>query len=116
MFANCNSLAAVSIDTDNEYLTYYNGAIYNGNMTMLYQVLPAREGDNYVMPDTVESIDTYAFWNLQNAKNVMVSDNIVSYLNRSQFRTALECPWTYFFHTVRNDHPRECRTVFKCIV
>lgn len=76
VFANCNSLAAVSIDTDNEYLTYYNGAIYNGNMTMLYQVLPAREGDNYVMPDTVESIDTYAFWNLQNAKNVMVSDKV----------------------------------------
>ena len=46
VFANCNSLAAVSIDTDNEYLTYYNGAIYNGNMTMLYQVLPAREGED----------------------------------------------------------------------
>ncbi|MDE6054086.1 MAG: leucine-rich repeat domain-containing protein, partial [Lachnospiraceae bacterium] len=76
VFANCNSLAAVTIDQYNEYLTYYNGAIYNGNMTMLYQVLPAREGDNYVMPDTVESIDTYAFWNLQNTKNVMVSDKV----------------------------------------
>lgn len=76
VFANCDSLAAVLIDRDNEYLTYYNGAIYNGNMTMLYQVLPAREGDNYVMPDTVSSIDTYAFWNLQNTKNVMVSDKV----------------------------------------
>jgi len=76
VFANCGSLAAVTIDQDNEYLTYYNGAIYNGNMTMLYQVLPAREGDNYVMPDTVENIDTYAFWNLQNTKNVMVSGKV----------------------------------------
>ena len=76
VFANCNSLANVTIDRDNEYLTYYNGAIYNGNMTMLYQVLPAREGDNYVMPGTVENIDTYAFWNLQNTKNVMVSDKV----------------------------------------
>ena len=74
VFANCDSLAAVAIDQDNEYLTYYNGAIYNGNMTMLYQVLPAREGENYAMPDTVQNIDTYAFWNLQNTKNVMVSD------------------------------------------
>lgn len=78
VFTNCDSLATVSIDGDNEYLTYYNGAIYNGNMTMLYQVLPAREGDNYVMPDTVERIDTYAFWNLQNTKNVMVSDKVAS--------------------------------------
>ncbi len=78
VFANCNSLATVTIDQDNEYLTYYNGAIYNGNMTMLYQVLPAREGDNYVMPETVETIDTYAFWNLQNTKNVMVSSNVAA--------------------------------------
>lgn len=76
VFANCDSLAKVTIDEDNEYLTYYNGAIYNGNMTMLYQVLPAREGENYVMPETVENIDTYAFWNLQNAKNVKVSSNV----------------------------------------
>lgn len=76
VFANCEKLAKLSVDTDNEYLTYYNGALYNGNMTMLYQVLPAREGENYVMPDTVENIDTYAFWNLQNTKNIMVSENV----------------------------------------
>jgi hypothetical protein len=76
VFANCEKLAKISVDANNEYLTYYNGALYNGNMTMLYQVLPAREGENYVMPDTVEAIDTYAFWNLQNTKNVMVSENV----------------------------------------
>ncbi|MDE7478835.1 MAG: leucine-rich repeat domain-containing protein, partial [Lachnospiraceae bacterium] len=76
VFTNCDSLAKVTVDLDNEYLTYYNGALYNGNMTMLYQVLPGREGDNYVMPDTVENIDTYAFWNLQNTKNVKVSDKV----------------------------------------
>lgn len=76
VFANCEKLAKLSVDTNNEYLTYYNGALYNGNMTMLYEVLPAREGENYVMPDTVENIDTYAFWNLQNTKNVMISENV----------------------------------------
>lgn len=78
VFTNCDSLAKVSVDSDNEYLTYYNGAIYNGNMTMLYQVLPAREGENYVMPDTVKNIDAYAFWNLKNTKNVKVSSAVVS--------------------------------------
>lgn len=76
VFANCEKLAKLSVDADNEYLTYYNGALYNGNMTMLYEVLPGREGENYVMPDTVENIDTYAFWNLQNTKNVMVSEKV----------------------------------------
>lgn len=78
VFTNCDSLAKVSIDSDNEYLTYYNGAIYNGNMTMLYQVLPARDGENYAMPDTVKDIDAYAFWNLKNTKNVKVSSAVGS--------------------------------------
>lgn len=76
VFTNCDSLAKVMIDSDNRFLTYYNGAIYNGKMTMLYQVLPARKGENYVMPETVSEMDTYAFWNLQNVKNVMLSDKI----------------------------------------
>ncbi len=76
VFANCDSLAKISVDKDNEYLTYYNGAVYNGNMTMLYQVLPRREGENYAMPETVKEIDTYAFWNLKNTKNVKVSSAV----------------------------------------
>lgn len=78
VFTNCDSLAKVMLDEENSYLTYYNGAIYNGTMTMLYQVLPARKGENYVMPETVEEMDTYAFWNLQNVKNVKLSDRIKS--------------------------------------
>lgn len=78
VFANCDSLAKVMLDEDNSYLTYYNGAIYNGNVTMLYQVLPARKGENYVMPKTVKEMDTYAFWNLQNVRNVMLSDELES--------------------------------------
>lgn len=78
VFTNCDSLAKVMLDEDNSYLTYYNGALYNGTMTMLYQVLPARKGENYVMPETVEEMDTYAFWKLQNVKNVKLSDKIES--------------------------------------
>ena len=78
VFTNCDSLAKVMLDEENRYLTYYNGAIYNGTMTMLYQVLPARKGENYVMPETVEEMDTYAFWNLQNVKNVKLSERIES--------------------------------------
>ncbi len=76
VFTNCDSLAKVSVDRDNNYITYYNGAIYNGDMTMLYQVLPGREGENYLMPDTVKNIDAYAFWNQQNTKNVKISSAV----------------------------------------
>ncbi len=78
VFTNCDKLASVSIDSENEYLTAYNGAIYNGNMTMLYQVLPAREGENYAMPNTVRNMDTYAFWNLKNTKHVKIADGVTT--------------------------------------
>lgn len=76
VFTNCSALGSAYVDKDNEYITEYNGALYNGNMTMLYEVLPAREGDNYVMPESVRDIDTYAFWNLINTKNVKLSDRV----------------------------------------
>lgn len=76
VFNDCNSLSSLIMDTNNRYLTYYNGALYNGDMSFLYQVLGGREGENYVTPIEVKQIDTYAFWNLKNVKNVMISDYV----------------------------------------
>lgn len=76
VFNDCTALTKLILDKENLYLTYYNGALYNGDMSFLYQVLAGREGENYVMPEEVEAIDTYAFWNMQNVKNVMVSENV----------------------------------------
>lgn len=76
VFNDCTSLSKLILDEDNLYLTYYNGALYNGDMTFLYQVLPGREGENYVMPEEVEAMDAYAFWGMQNLKNVAVSENM----------------------------------------
>lgn len=78
VFNDCSKLDKLIVDKDNPYLTYYNGALYNGNMTLLYQVLPGRQGENYVMPQEVRNIDTYAFWNLQKVKNVMVSNDVTT--------------------------------------
>ena len=76
VFNDCTSLDKLIVDDANTSLIYYSGALYNGDMTMLYQVLAARSGENYVMPEEVKQIDTYAFWNLQNTKNVKVSSNV----------------------------------------
>lgn len=76
VFNDCTSLSQLILDEDNLYLTYYNGALYNGDMTFLYQVLPGRAGENYVMPEEVEEMDAYAFWSMQNLKNVAISENV----------------------------------------
>lgn len=78
VLAGCSSLSYVSVDKDNKYLIDYAGALYNGDMSMLYQVYAGREGNNYVMPSTVKTIDTYAFWQCENLKNVEVSAKVSS--------------------------------------
>ena len=42
VFNDCTSLSKVIVDGNNNYLLYYNGALYNGDMSMLYQVLAGR--------------------------------------------------------------------------
>lgn len=70
VFNDCKALSYLVLDDANRYLTYYDGALYNGDMSFLYQVLPGRSGTNYVTPDEVKEIDTYAFYNLQNIQNI----------------------------------------------
>lgn len=76
VFNDCTSLGRLLVEEDNLYLTYYNGALYNGNMTFLYQALPGRAGENYVMPEEVEEMDAYAFWGMKELKNVLLSENM----------------------------------------
>ena len=76
VFAGCTSLTTCNIDSDNQYLVTDAGALYSGDQSMLYQVFAGRVGDNYVCPGSVKSMDTYAFWNCQNLKNVSISGSV----------------------------------------
>lgn len=78
---DCTSLTEVIIHPENQYLTYWDQALYNGDMSFLYQVLPAREGENYVVPSETKAIDTYAFYNLQNVKNVRFEGRVTTIPN-----------------------------------
>lgn len=78
VFNDCTSLTTLLVDSQNRYLTYYDGALYNGDMSFLYQVLCSRAGENYVTPTEVSSIDTYAFWNMQNVKNVKLTERVTT--------------------------------------
>lgn len=76
VFNDCESLSYLILNDQNLYLTYYDGALYNGNMSFLYQVLPGREGDNYVTPSEVKKLDAYAFYHMQNVKNIKIDGQI----------------------------------------
>lgn len=75
-FAGCNSLKEVEINDLNDNITCVDGVIYSANRRILYEMLPGRERDYFVFPDSVVSISPYAFWGCDNLLYVTVSDSI----------------------------------------
>ena len=78
VFAGDTSLASVSIAKGNEYFTTEDGAIYNDDKTVLYQVLAGRRGTSFAMPNSVEDIRKYAFWGDINLRQVGLSSHLYS--------------------------------------
>lgn len=75
-FAGCVSLNEVEINDLNENFTCVDGVIYSSNRRILYEMLPGRQRNYFVFPDTVVSISPYAFWGCDKLMYVTASDSL----------------------------------------
>ncbi len=78
VFAGDTSLSSVGIAKNNEYFSTADGALYNDDKTVLYQVFAGRKGATYAMPNSVEDIKKYAFWGSKNIRQVALSSHLES--------------------------------------
>ncbi len=76
VFAGCISLKNISLDSGNDSFVVDKGALYDKDMTKLYQYCPGRKDYTYNMPDSIESIGKYAFWGCQSLETVVLNNNI----------------------------------------
>ena len=96
VFTGCEKLKTVSFDTGNKAFVCADGAIYNSDKTVLYEVLPGREGSSFTVPDTVKAIDSYAFYGCSHLTDVVldvfaeVHEHVVRHLHSQGFGLALE--------------------------
>ncbi len=61
-----NTAAKVIVDDANPtYSSDENGVLYNKDKTVLYQYPSQIDNEQFVVPDTVKEIDSYAFYNAQ---------------------------------------------------
>ncbi|MCR5655580.1 MAG: leucine-rich repeat domain-containing protein [Lachnospiraceae bacterium] len=74
VFAGCNQLSNISESSTR--LIMDDGVLYNGDGTLIYQVLAGRAKNSYTMPNSVKQIGKYAFWGCENLTNVGVSPNV----------------------------------------
>lgn len=78
-FLGSTSLRAVEIPESNEYYCSVDGVIFNEGKTELVFYPPARNGESYILPETVVSIYQNAFSNNQNLTNIVFPEKCTNF-------------------------------------
>ena len=76
IFAGCEKLASVDVSENNKYMTCVDGVLFSADRSVVYEMLPGRDKNFFVFPDTVSAISPYAFWGCNNLEYVNVSDKV----------------------------------------
>ena len=75
-FRNCESLINITVSSNNKKYLSKDGVLFNYNGTELIQY-PLGDGKSeYVIPNNVEEIGKYAFYNCKNLRSVTINESV----------------------------------------
>ena len=75
-FANCSSMLKYEVDGDNTHFTAKNGVLFSADMTSLWAYPIGSKEEIYTMPDTVTTVEAYAFSQAKNLTSITFSKNL----------------------------------------
>ena len=78
VFGGCSMLKEINVEEDHAFYSSSDGILYNKDMKKLVSYPPAKEETEYIMPDSVEEVESMAFNNTIALEKVILSDNIKS--------------------------------------
>lgn len=77
-FAGNESLTDINVDSENKYLTSENGVLFNKDKTILLQYPVGNTRKEYTIPESVTTINDYAFWVCPDIEMITISDALAS--------------------------------------
>ena len=83
-FDECNSLTEINVDANNEKYASIDGVLYNKDKTKLLLYPRMKKESNFIIPDSVTSIESLAFKNCRNLTNITIPDSVTS-IGKSAF-------------------------------
>ncbi len=90
VFSGCSKLKSIIVDEKNNYYSNDDfGVLFNKNKTHLIQCPNGFDENEYVIPDGVTSIGTYAFNWCDNIKSIVIPTGITSISNAFEYCAAL---------------------------
>ncbi len=78
IFRECNALKSIDVDAKNTAYASEDGILFSNDKKNLLVYPANKDGKMYIMPNTIEDIQMYAFGNCQNLKVVKISDGMTS--------------------------------------
>lgn len=76
-FLSSSRLTAILVDPDNPAYSSVNGVLFNKNQTMLIQY-PSEKDGSYTIPDSVNTIDGYAFYACLGLSDITIPDGVTT--------------------------------------
>ena len=76
VFMGCTGLKSITVDTGNAYFCSMDSVLYNQNKTTLICYPAEKEEATFVIPDSVISIDYYAFYGCTGLTSVTIPDGV----------------------------------------
>lgn len=68
-------MMTITVSTANTYFKSFERVLFNGNMSLLIQ-FPCGAGPSYTIPDSVTSINSWAFGFCENLVSVIIPDSV----------------------------------------
>ncbi len=78
VFRDCDNLTSITVSETNEYYTSVDGNLYNKDKTTLIQYAIGKTDSTFTIPNSVQTIGNYAFYNCTNLTSVTIGSGVQS--------------------------------------
>lgn len=77
VFSECHNLMSINVDPNNTHFKSENGVLFNSSMDILLQ-FPGGKAGVYIIPNTVTTIGTYAFYDCTKITYVNIPNSVTT--------------------------------------
>ncbi len=78
VFNYCDSLIGIIVDSNNNHYCSQGGVLFNKEKTTLIAYPSGNSRTSYIIPDSVTSIDEYAFYHCTGLTSITIPDGVIS--------------------------------------
>ena len=77
-FAGCPELKSITVSDENQYYSSVDGVLYDAGEMYLYVYPGGKTDDSFTVPDTVQTIGMYAFYDNEHIRSLIVGRNVTA--------------------------------------